>query len=246
MVRLISLALLSVLAPALADGGPARADSWGIEFDNDKLMHTDRHFTHGSRVFWLSEPDETPDWARNLADALPLIDGPGSLQMGASLGQNMYTPEDTSNADVIPNDRPYAGWLYGGVALARTHDGNRRAWELDLGVVGPLSMARQTQILVHRTIDVSIPRGWANQLRNEPGIVLLYEEMWQHMLPFDVGGAKFALTPHIAGSLGNIYTYAAAGGALRFGEFSENDFGPARIHPGVPGSDAVRGGDGFD
>ncbi len=243
-VPLISI-LVASLVVWFAGIGSCQAGSWGAEIDNDRIVKTDRHFTHGTRFSWVSDNDETPGWARDLAGALPRIDGPGTLRLGAAIGQNMFTPDDISNADIIADDRPYAGWLYGGLALEHTAKGNRRTWELDLGIVGPGSLARQTQILVHEVLGATIPRGWANQLRNEPGIVLLYEEMWQRTWPIDANGPRIAVTPHISGSIGNIYTHAAAGGSIRFGVFGDDDFGPARIRPGVPGSDGIARRDGF-
>jgi lipid A 3-O-deacylase len=239
-------ALLAAL-PLLFAAAPASAGSWGIELDNDRFVETDRHFTHGTRLFWLGDADETPDWAFRLADDLPRLDGPGTLRIGAAIGQNMYTPDDITDPDVILDDRPYAGWLYGALALARTHDGNRRALELDIGIVGPASLARQTQIIVHEFVQTRTPRGWSHQLRNEPGVMLVYEEMWQHAWDLPVPGVRFGAIPHAAASVGNVYTYAAAGGTLRIGDFADDDFGPARIRPGVPGGDGV--GDvsgGFD
>ena len=238
------LFLAIALAAAVAGAGGARAGSWGFEFDNDRFVNTDRHFTHGTRVFWVGDADETPEWSYRLASYLPGLDGPGALQIGVTIGQNMFTPDDITVTSVIENDRPYAGWLYGGVALARVGDGTRQAWELDLGVVGPMSLARQTQIVVHEALQARQPSGWANQLDNEPGVVLVYEQMWQHAWPLADAGPKLALTPHLAGSLGNVYTYAAAGGTVRFGDFPDDDFGPARIRPGVPGSDAIGGAGG--
>jgi hypothetical protein len=243
IVRQIA-AILLLLSTVDADGR-AYAGSWGIEFDNDRFVDTDRHYTHGTRLFWLSDAGDTPDWAQRLAVALPRIDGPGALRLGAVIGQDMFTPDDISDADIVADDRPYAGWLYGGLALTRATARNQRRWEIDIGIVGPASLARQTQIVAHDVLGTAVPRGWANQLRNEPGFVLIYEEMWQRVWSLDTDGTRFALAPHIAGSLGNVYTYAAAGGSLRFGTFARDEFGPARIRPGVPGSDRVVADDGF-
>jgi lipid A 3-O-deacylase len=74
-------ALLAAL-PLLFAAAPASAGSWGIELDNDRFVETDRHFTHGTRLFWLGDADETPDWAFRLADDLPRLDGPGTLRIG--------------------------------------------------------------------------------------------------------------------------------------------------------------------
>ncbi|MEK9661643.1 MAG: lipid A deacylase LpxR family protein, partial [Alphaproteobacteria bacterium] len=138
------------------------------------------------------------------------------------------------------------------LALTRQTADKRRTIELDLGVVGPASLARQTQILVHEILQTTIPRGWSNQLKTEPGIVLAYDDIRKYrLLSFgsdgvDAGAASsdalsLVAAPHVSASLGNIYTYAGAGGALLFGDIAADAFGPARIRPGVPGSDAIAG-----
>lgn len=249
--------LALVLLPMAA--GAAHAGDWGLELDNDRFVNTDRHFTHGTRFFWRGDRDDTPDWAYRLADSLPPLDGPGELRIAAALGQNMFTPDDISDPNLIPDDRPYAGWLYGALALTRQTEDKRRTLELDIGVVGPASLARQTQIFVHEVMQTTKPRGWSNQLKNEPGIVLVYDEIWKYRLAsfgsegIDKGGSgegfgdglSLVATPHVSGSLGNIYTYAGFGGSLLFGDIDADTFGPARIRPGVPGSDAIADGDGF-
>ena len=108
--------------------------------------------------------------------------------------------------------------------------------ELDIGIVGRASLAGRAQRLVHRLIDSPMPRGWSNQLHNEPGIVLNYERKWRNGYDFDFHGLGFDFTPHIGASVGNVYTLGAAGGTIRFGHELPADYGPPRIRPALPGS----------
>jgi hypothetical protein len=50
-----------VLMTALPAADIARAGDWGIELDNDRIVNTDRHFTHGTRLFWHGDLNDTPD-----------------------------------------------------------------------------------------------------------------------------------------------------------------------------------------
>src|SRR3546814_3231584 len=59
--------------------------------------------------------------------------------------------------------------------------------ELNVGVVGPWSLADKTQIEYHKLIDVQVPEGWENQLENEPGVVLYYERKWRNIWDVDFG-----------------------------------------------------------
>jgi len=45
------------------------------------------------------------------------------------------------------------------------------------------------------------------------------------------------LSPHVGAGLGNVYTYAAGGATLRFGQNLPTSSGPRSIRPGPPGSD---------
>ncbi|OPX34630.1 MAG: hypothetical protein B1H11_10530 [Desulfobacteraceae bacterium 4484_190.1] len=65
-----------------------------------------------------------PAWALPLVYKLPFINEPGlQRNVALSLGQNMYTPKDISQKDLIKGDRPYAGWTYFGIAF---HSKNER------------------------------------------------------------------------------------------------------------------------
>ena len=57
-----------------------------------------------------------------------------------------------------------------------------------------------------------------------------------------ISGLSFDAVPHVVGTVGNAYTYAGAGAIVRLGNFSPNDFGPARIRPSAPGSDTFYDG----
>ena len=168
---------------------------------------------------------------------------PTQYRVTYSLGQNLYTPANTQVPGLIADDRPYAGWLYISVGLqARSRAAGRLArlsdWEVDAGVVGPASFAKQTQDWVHNNISHSLlAQGWANQLRNEPGLNLVY----QHKLRWFFGerdGFAFDAITHSGFSLGNVATYLNGGFALRAGFGLPDDFGADIIRAGADTSQA--------
>jgi len=219
-----------------------------IQFENDFFGGgTDRHFTHGTRVECVTRPI---GWITDLADKLPWFsseraenDPKEALRGRASLslGQNMYTPEDTFSTQLVSDDRPYAGWLYVGIGLAANQGSERYdKLELEMGMVGAASMAEDVQTFWHSSLGLHVPEGWDNQLHNEPGAVLYYEQARRLGKARLCDGLRVDAVPHFGGALGNVYTYGTAGFTLRLGSNLDDDFGPPRIRPSLPGSGFFR------
>lgn len=257
LVALLTAAMVPLLPPAVCHaeetGKDAPDPAWIVtgQFSNDIFGGSDAHFTHGTRLSALSPDDTVPEFIERAGKWLPLFPEDGNLRVTYSLGQEIYTPERIEERALIEDDRPYAGWLYGGIGLLSENGDRLDLLELDVGVVGPASIADKTQTEYHKLIDVQVPEGWDNQLHNEPGIVLYYERKWRNVWDVDFGDfAVFDnlgvdLTPHVGAALGNVHTYAAGGLTLRLGEDLPNDYGPPRLRPSLPGSDYFRPEDSF-
>ncbi len=225
---------LSALAQSIPDDDKATLN---IQVENDLFgSGSDRNYTNGIRASYLSAQDDIPGWLFVAARSMPLFAADGRLRTSYTLGQNMYTPDDTSRTGLIADDRPYAGWLYGGVGLTSDNGRVLDNLELDIGIVGPASFAEDTQRAWHKLIGADRPQGWDHQLRNEPAFVLFYERKWRAMYAFDVTGLAVDATPHAGLALGTVYTHGAGGLTLRFGQDLPSDYGPPRIRPSLPGS----------
>ena len=175
---LAALLLLMANAPGHAQGQPDDG-ILTFQFDNDMFGNTDQHFTHGTRLAWMAPEDHVPDWVTYGAAFVPLFDATASKRIVYSLGQSIYTPDDISVKTLVPDDRPYAGWLYVGIGLVSVSGDQLDNLELDLGVVGPHSYAEDVQKTWHGWFGFQRPQGWDNQLRDEPGILLTYERKWR-------------------------------------------------------------------
>jgi len=244
--RILMLSLVVLLVGHWAE--PASCNEAGhicsFQFENDFFGGgTDRHFTHGTRVSFQTKPIP---WITEAAGKLPWFsaegvgeDSPGPLKARAniSLGQNIYTPEDIAARELIKEDRPYAGWLYAGFGLVINRDDKRYDQvELDIGVVGPLSLAEEVQTEWHGIFGLQRPNGWDHQLENELGFALFYEQARRFHTKESVWGLQFDVIPHFGGSVGNVFTYGAAGFTVRLGRNLKADFGPPRIRPSLPGA----------
>ncbi|WP_142849996.1 lipid A deacylase LpxR family protein [Telmatospirillum sp. J64-1] len=235
------LALVSCLIPvcfAFSSASAAEPEKGTFSFilENDFFYENDRGYTNGLQFRWTSSP-QTEGWPVRMAQWLPFFSSTGEIRKSYALGQNMYTPSDLESDVPSAEDRPYAGWLYGAVALIADGEHYLDQLQLQVGVVGPASFAEQAQKLIHRWTDSGEPQGWRSQLRNEPGVVLTYQRSWKaYRSDTILGGLGFDVTPHFGAALGNVFTYANTGATLRVGWNLSNDYGAPRIQPSMPGS----------
>lgn len=211
-----------------------------LHFENDTFFGTDYLYTNGIKLSWTS-PDLDNDlddsglgaWTYSLIGRLPFANKP-DLQRSASLsiGQNIYTPEDTERKELIEDDRPYAGVIYASAALHGKSNLQMNTWEVMVGIVGPHSYAGDTQKTIHRWLNKDIPEGWSHQLEDEPVLNIYFErrtKLWQSGID---GGWGYDIIPNWGGGLGNFVIGAHAGAQIRFGWNLPNDFGKSLIRPG--------------
>lgn len=255
-VRLLPLLLLGALL--WTSDAFAGCTTGNVLFENDlDGRGTDRNYTHGSRFSCISErlgdDSDIGHFAKSLefvAFGRTFLKSSGDVRYALAAGQSMFTPEELSRTDLIVDDRPYAGWLFGTLALILGPGPDKRGSEsafqrletieLTVGMVGPASGADETQKSVHKALDAPVPRGWDNQLHNEPGIVLSYEAKARSRarnVPGTGRWLEYDTMPSVGVELGNIHTYASGGLTFRVGRNLANDFGPPRIRPSVAGSE---------
>ena len=214
-------------------------------FENDLFNGTDSNYTNGVKYSLLSPdlsphakngriPREVLEWIHKV----PLIRDSGpefSHKAEVSFGQNMYTPGDISRTDLIRDDRPYAGWSYVGLAyhrLARQDEGRDflDSVEIQMGMVGPLAFAEESQTLIHELRNIDTAEGWDNQLKNEPGLVVAFERKWRFApVRHTLFGAGMIV--HAGGAIGNVATYLNSGLEFRFGLNLPYNFGVSLIRP---------------
>lgn len=210
-----------------------------IYIENDSFTGSDQHYTSGLKVSWLSA--DLVDWGqagwrRRFIDLLPFVNRPGAQKgFGLAIGQNIYTPRDIAAIPPDPRDRPYAGWTYLELAFVSKTTAVSDRVSFQAGIVGPGSLAEDSQRTIHHWIGSTRPRGWDYQLRNEPGVNVGYERRWRLYGRALVQTLGVDLIPHAGVSLGNVQTYANTGGTLRFGLNLPSDFGVQLARPGSVG-----------
>ncbi|MFT4247405.1 MAG: lipid A deacylase LpxR family protein [Pseudomonas sp.] len=247
---LLVVVLTSAAAPVLASE-QCRESTLGqtppavnFRVDNDLFggEHQDQGYTNGA-VLTLVSPnlvDYTHDpclpamarWINRYLERLH----PGEFEqqnMVFSIGQGLYTPQDHTRRDVIPDDRPYAGILLASFGYNARNGDRLRTSQLQLGIVGPWALGRQTQNAVHSALGAEKFEGWDNQLHNEPLVGLVHERMrrWPRDASRNADGWGWDAIAHGGGVLGNRATLVDAGGELRFGWKLPDDFGSTPTRP---------------
>jgi hypothetical protein len=196
--------------------------TWDATFDNDKWGDgADRHYTAGTRLTRRS--DAVPSWIRKIFSPLHCLACTAPTGLEVELGQEIYTPEETWKRTLVTDDRPYAGWAYGALTVVGEREaanGRRKAMNtmtLELGVVGPASLAERTQELMHREKELYAVNGWEHQLQNEVGAVLTYQRGFRQLLGRESAPVRHDLTPYFEGALGNVRTHVGGGLKWRSG-----------------------------
>lgn len=210
---------------------------YSFVLENDYFAGTDDGYTNGFRASWLSPETDIPWWMEEAAYHLPFFASEGHKRYSFAFGQAMFAPDDLRQKTLNRKDRPYAGFLYGTAGVLTDTGYRLDNLQLTLGIVGPSSLAAQTQDAVHRVIDSIDPQGWDNQLRDEPAFILSYERKWRSIYQLSPFGFAVDITPHMGASVGNVHTYASTGATLRIGYDLPGDYGPPLIRPNLPGSD---------
>ena len=205
---------------------------------------SDRQYTNGIKLSWTHNPCKYPDELSR--DFLGWIltstgydenDNIRHYYTGASFGMNMYAPNDETIATRQTDDRPYAGWLYGGLIASAIDseviegeaiDKSIFILEMQLGVIGPKAGQREAQDFIHRNIASSrLAEGWDNQIEGQIGVNInfLYREK-----EYLFNTKKWHGTWHAGINVGNVVNYINAGAILSFGR-QNNEFPILPITP---------------
>lgn len=214
-------------------------DTFTIYWENDAFAGTDRKYSNGFKLTWSTPYDinngdtHLPGWSYRLINSLPFVNDPGTHRaVSLSLGQMIFTPEDTSSNNLIVDDRPYAGYLYLASGYHNRTSIRKNSWEFQFGIVGPLAFGEETQNFTHDLLSGSRAEGWDNQLGNEIALEIICESQWR-LSPFEpLGIFSYDLIPHMGFRVGNIQIYANAGAEIRYGWNLPPNFGSCPIRAG--------------
>lgn len=216
-------------------------DTLNINWENDVFAGTDRYYTNGilaslSTPYRADDPMEghMPGWRYPVINSLPFVSNPVARRATSiSFGQLIFTPEDVLTRELVADDRPYTGYLFGGIGFNSIIKNQLATWQFNFGVVGPASLARETSDFIHRLFGGTPAQGWKNQLANEPVLEAIYETKWRVLAAQNESGFGHDLIPHAGGRIGNVAVYAKGGSEYRVGWHLPENFGSGSVRTGV-------------
>lgn len=191
--------------------------------DNDVFFGTDRMYSSGLLL-------EVGNIGRlgDAAQAMSRFFFPKRMLTLSSLsvfvGHQMYTPNNITIRRFVPGDRPFAGWLFGGVAYQVEGADWRLRVQASVGVVGPWAFGDEFQTNWHwvarqliQSSDPPVPQGWHHQLPNE--MTMQLSVRWSK----EIAQIVTRNTRHLdislltGGDFGTVWVRGMVGLSLRFG-----------------------------
>ncbi len=186
-----------------------------LSVENDFFLFkgdgTDRYYTNGIRLEYFFQKEK-----RKFLSVLLLKISEDKNVFSWGLTQNMFTPSRIDIKTVQDDDRPYAGALFA-IHSLNSYDYAKKIrikTEMNLGVIGPLSLAGETQIWIHKLIKDEKPEGWKNQIPND--IILNYNiEIEKELI--DVPD-RLTVAGTVESYVGTMYDAMGAGFILKTGK----------------------------
>lgn len=242
---LSALMVFFICFPAVAGPENAEGDSsrrcFGLYVENDFFAGDDQEFTSGLKATWSRSGMKTlPEdaWAHKwLYPVVGFLGFNGKADpakifgLNLSIGQNIYTPEDIESKELIEDDRPYAGISYIELGYHQRSGDYMDTLGFYGGIVGPRSYAEEFQSAFHELVNGIDPKGWDNQLEDEPILGVVYEIKKKIITPRRFDGFAYDMVLNTGGGLGNAQTYYNIGGMVRWGWYLPDDFGTFPMRP---------------
>lgn len=139
-------------------------NEFGFKTENDAYLATlnDRYYSNGLFIYFRRALN--PD---NLSENVE------KKTYEISIGQKIYTPYWGMVAKKEDQDRPFAGYLYAGAAYSVFYKKESLLkTSVEIGTVGPNSLAQDAQEFLHKTVGFYTPAGWEYQIKNEIAVNL--------------------------------------------------------------------------
>lgn len=238
---LIAAALAAMPCAALAEEPPVRDDprgTWTFALENDGYFGDDDNYTSGLRLGYLSGNKPLSSRGRMMANILRLRGDRDQMRQrrGLAIAQEIYTPVDLDVSAPLPDQHPYAGYLYMRYTALIEQPSRVDQMSVEIGVIGPEAQGEHAQNLIHDTTGRERALGWDNQIETAVGVNVSYDRQQRLAHGSYQGGVGWDCVPYLGFTAGTVKTAGRAGFNLRFGENLSVGYGPPRVRPAGAGS----------
>lgn len=244
---LIHLILLGVSLTALANEqtnsqknppspqpNPHQGEAFVFYVENDSRNlggpGSDQSYSNGFKFSYIYAEDRAPKWPGNVIRTLEYFDDnfeKSQSNFGISIGHQIYTPNKTHFKNMVVDDRPYAAWLYLGLAFSFKNEDTAHIFEFDFGTIGPSAQGEQVQNNFHDLIRQDRAQGWDNGLHDEITLQFLYQKRTRVFKTSNTDGIFY-----YGAALGNVQVGGHTGAIVRVGKNIPDDLGPGRPSAG--------------
>ena len=191
------------------------ADTYSFAIDNDGIISKeDSHYTNGLFFVWMR--DKNSSYNFNFLNDL-------KTNNAISFSHLIFTPKDKTKSTPILNDIPYAGYAKLNLLLYKSTNNYFHEFGINIGVVGPITGAKELQSNFHLLTGHSKPKGWDTQLGNRAMYGISYG-FGKKSFNTNIGRFKFDWTNYVRGDLGRFYSGLFASSTIRFGTDFANSF----------------------
>lgn len=234
MKRFIIVAIMLLTSFSYADDG---ADFLSMTVENDAFVRDDGLYSSGLIATWgyndveRLDKQTLPDWLAYVAQKSYLSTQQDKrYSISYSVAHLLQTAIEISVEELIEEDAPYVGMLAWKGKLSAYDQLMIDQLSFTLGMVGPAAGAEFVQEVTHAVIGASAPRGWDNQIGNEPVFRVQAERLWR-IYDNTLADTEFDVITGVNGGIGNLRSNIAAGVGLRWGQDLQSNFSSAPVFP---------------
>lgn len=175
---------------------------FNLYFENDFIFDTDKYYTNGLKLQWISRRDD--------------------VLYNFGVVQDMYTPKYHSLNFVQAGDHPYTGRVEGNMGVSIIDGASMVSLDIGVGYTGRYTYAQEAMDTIHNIIPSDhIFGGWEYQTPTK----LLGRISISQKERYVISDGYIDFISNIGLNLSNFQTDIYAGYQFRFGYNLPNDFG---------------------
>jgi len=221
IIKIISICLLTSVLQLQATEWDIK--NINVQTENDSDTSNDEAYSYGSSISMLFLRKDLNESILHI----PFTDYIGKDNyISFAIAHQIYTPGEIESYLPLPNDRPYAGYMYLESGIYQSHENNLKSLNIQLGIVGPSAGMEGIQEIIHDLIGSPDVKGWKYQLKDEIVFQINYSEKQYFNLDNLFGlGLSSSVIPEYGFNLGNASTKAYASALFRYGLNVTKDYG---------------------